>query len=114
MERIDASDSRLDKLDAIERGLADLLVHIEELRANRKSTAIRAEGPGIDSLTQDIVYTRKSVDAVHRRLGDLFDRFAIIEKGIHGRRGGQTRNAKARNGARRQLPICLTHAPGVG
>jgi localization factor PodJL len=85
MERMDASDSRLDKLDAIERGLADLLVHIEELRANRKSTAIRAEGPIIDSLTQDMVYTRKSVDAVHRRLGDLFDRFAIIEKGIHGR-----------------------------
>ena len=84
MERMDASDSRLDKLDAIERGLADLLVHIEELRANRKSTAIRAEGPGIDSLTQDIVYTRKSVDAVHRRLGDLFDRLRIIEKGIHG------------------------------
>jgi localization factor PodJL len=83
MERIDASDSRLDKLDAIERGLADLLVHIEELRANRKSTAIRAEGPGIDSLTQDIVYTRKSLDAVHRRLGDLFDRLAIIEQGIH-------------------------------
>jgi localization factor PodJL len=83
MERIDASDSRLNKLDAIERGLTDLLVHIEELRANRKSTAIRAEGPGIDSLTQDIVYTRKSVDAVHRRLGDLIDRFAIIEQGIH-------------------------------
>jgi localization factor PodJL len=83
MERIDASNSRLDKLDAIERGLADLLVHIEELRANRKSTAIRAEGLGIDSVTQDIVYTRKSVDAVHRRLGDLFDRFTIIEQRIH-------------------------------
>lgn len=83
MERIDASDSRLDKLDAIERGLADLLVHIEGLRANRKSTAIRAEGPGFDSLTQDIVYSRKSLDAVHRRLGDLFDRLAIIEQGIH-------------------------------
>ena len=89
MERIDASDSRLDKLDAIERGLADLLVHIEELRANRKSTAIRAEGPGIDLVTQDIVYTRKSVDAVHRRLGDLFDRFAIIEQGIHAAEAGK-------------------------
>ena len=84
MERIDASDSRLDKLEAIERGLADLLVHIEELRANRKSTAIRAEGLVIDSLTQDIAYTRKSLDAVHRRLGDLFDRFAVIEMGIPG------------------------------
>jgi localization factor PodJL len=84
MERIDASDSRLDKLDAIERGLADLLVHIEELRVNKKSQAIRAEGPGIDVLTQDIVYTRKSVDAVHRRLSDLFDRLAILEKEIQG------------------------------
>jgi localization factor PodJL len=83
MARIDASDSRLDKLDAIERGLADLLVNIEELRANRKSQALRAEEPGIDSLTQDIAYARKSLDAVHRRLGDLFDRFAIIEKRIH-------------------------------
>jgi localization factor PodJL len=84
MERIDASDSRFDKLDAIERGLADLLVHIEELRTNRKSSAIRAEDPRIESLTQDIAYTRKSVDAVHRRLGDLIERVAIIEKGNHG------------------------------
>lgn len=84
MERIDASDSRFDKLDAIERGLADLLVHIEELRTNRKSSAIRAEDPNIESLTQDIAYTRKSVDAVHRRLGDLIERVAIIEKGNHG------------------------------
>src|SRR5262249_9759414 len=29
MERLDASDSRLGHLEAIERGLADLLVHIE-------------------------------------------------------------------------------------
>jgi len=84
MQRIDASDSRLDKLDAIDRGLTDLLVHIEELCANQKSPAIRAEAPGIELLTQDIAYTRKSVDAVHRRLGDLFDRVAIIEKEING------------------------------
>jgi len=84
MERIDASDSRFDKLDAIQHGLTDLLVHIEELRANKKSAAIRAEGPGIEALTQDVAYTRKSVDSVHRRLGDLFERVAIIEKGIKG------------------------------
>src|SRR6185312_10083503 len=94
MERMDASDSRLDKLDAIERGLADLLVHIEELRANRKSPATRAEEPGIDLLTRDIVYTRKSLDAVHRRLGDLFDRFAILEKGVHGGETEKSATAK--------------------
>src|SRR4029077_12453608 len=31
-EKLDASDARLGQLDAIERGLADLLVHLEEMR----------------------------------------------------------------------------------
>ncbi|HEY7230847.1 MAG TPA: hypothetical protein VH558_10795 [Pseudolabrys sp.] len=78
MERLDASDSRLNKLDAIERGLADLLVHIEELRAGRKSAATQLEGSGIDILRQDIAHTKKSVEAVHRRLSDFFERTAPV------------------------------------
>jgi len=80
MQRLDASDSRLNKLDAIERGLADLLVHIEELRAKKEPQSIRADGRGIGPLAQDIAYTRKSLDAVHRRLSELFDRFDALEK----------------------------------
>lgn len=80
MQRLDASDSRLNKLDAIERGLADLLVHIEELRATGVMAANRAEEPGIIGLTQDIAYTRKSLDAVHKRLSDIFDRLDTVEK----------------------------------
>jgi localization factor PodJL len=98
MERIDASDSRLDRLDAIERGLADLLVHIEELRANRKSAAIRAEEPGVELLTQNVAYTRKSVDSLHRRLGDLFDRLAIIEREIHDAGADETATPETTHG----------------
>ena len=39
VERLDASDSRLGHLEAIERGLADLLVHIEDMRANKDRAA---------------------------------------------------------------------------
>ena len=84
MQRLDASDSRLNKLDAIERGLADLLVHIEELRANREAAAIRADAPAVGSIAQDIAYTRKSLDSVHRRLGEIFDRFDALEKARDG------------------------------
>jgi localization factor PodJL len=79
-ERLNASDSRLNKLDAIERGLADLLTHIEELRANKSSTIFRAEGPSIEVVRRDILQTRKSVEAVHRRLSDLFSHLATVEK----------------------------------
>jgi hypothetical protein len=33
VKRLDASDSRLGLLEGVERGLADLLVYIEQLRA---------------------------------------------------------------------------------
>ena len=42
VQRLDASDSRLVHLEAIERGLADLLVHIEDIRGNR-SGGLRAD-----------------------------------------------------------------------
>ena len=49
VQRLDASDSRLGHLEAIERGLADLLVHIEDMRANKDSRRLRADSsPGVD------------------------------------------------------------------
>ena len=43
VEKLDASDSRLGHLEAIERGLADLLVHIEDMRANKDAGGLRAQ-----------------------------------------------------------------------
>ena len=48
VKRLDASDSRLGLLEGVERGLADLLVYIEQLRgANNAGAAIPAAQPSL-------------------------------------------------------------------
>ena len=85
VQRLDASDSRLGHLEAIERGLADLLVNIEEMRANKDAGGLRAEGaPGVGGLKQDIARAQDALDAVHGTLGLVVDRLAVIESGIRG------------------------------
>jgi localization factor PodJL len=85
VERLDASDSRLGHLEAIERGLADLLVHIEDLRANKEAGGLRAENmPGVDALKHDIARTQDALEAVNGTLGHVVDRLVMIEKGIRG------------------------------
>jgi localization factor PodJL len=44
-EKLDASDARLGHLDAIERGLAELLVHLEDMRNRGPRTAATAGAP---------------------------------------------------------------------
>jgi localization factor PodJL len=85
VEKLDASDSRLTHLEAIERGLADLLVHIEELRAAKAPAASNAAAPGVDSLKHDIARTQDALDAVHGTLGLVVDRLATIEKNMQER-----------------------------
>lgn len=82
VERLDASDSRLGHLEAIERGLADLLVHIEELRVQKASGGPAAPSPAVDELRDDIGRTRLALDAVHGTLGHVVDRLAAIEQEI--------------------------------
>lgn len=83
VKRLDASDSRLGHLEAIERGLGDLLVHIEEIRANRNSGAVREDGaPVVAQLQQQIARTQSALDAMHGTLGIVVDRLATIEKGV--------------------------------
>jgi localization factor PodJL len=85
VEKLDASDSRLGHLEAIERGLADLLVHIDEMRANKESGGIRTDNsPGVVDLKHDIARTQDALEAVHGTLGHVVDRLAMIEQGIHG------------------------------
>ena len=86
VQRLDASDSRLGHLEAIERGLADLLVHIEEIRANKNTGALREEtSQGVIDLKHDIARTQDALNAVHGTLGHVVDRLAMIEKDVRGR-----------------------------
>jgi localization factor PodJL len=85
VQRLDASDSRLGHLEAIERGLADLLVHIEEIRANKDASGLRQENTaGVVELKHDIARTQDALDAVHGTLGHVVDRLVMIENGIRG------------------------------
>lgn len=83
VERLDATDSRLNQLDAVERGVTDLLVHIEDIRANKESTALRAESaPDIEALKQNMANTQDVLEAVQGTLDRVADRLGLIEKDI--------------------------------
>ena len=82
-EKLDASDARLGQLEGIERGLSDLLIHIEELRANAAASGLRAQDvAGVDDLKHNIARTQDALEAVHGTLGHVVDRLATIEKDI--------------------------------
>ncbi len=91
VERLDASDSRLGHLEAIERGLADLLVHMQEMRANKEPGDLRAENSGVVELKHDIARTHDVLDALRGTLGHVVDRLGSIEKDIRG--DGRARQA---------------------
>ena len=83
VQRLDASDSRLGHLEAVERGLADLLVHMEELRTNRNGGGLRADtSPVVNELKSDMARTQDALHQVNGTLGTLVDRLAKLESGI--------------------------------
>ena len=85
VEKLDASESRLGHLEAVERGLSDLLVHIEN---NKQGSGLRADGsPAVDELKHDIARTQHALDGVHSTLALVVDRLAAIEQGVRSPRG---------------------------
>ena len=83
VERLDASDGRLGHLEAIERGLADLLVHIEEIRWAKQQPV---ESPDVDALKHDMARTQDALAAVHGTLGVMVERLEMIEQDIRSER----------------------------
>jgi localization factor PodJL len=93
VQRFDASDARLGHLEAIERGIADLLVHIEELRGpNGAALAPRmpaAEAPTVHAIEREVAEIKQSeqrtldsLEAVQGTVEHVVDRLAMIESGI--------------------------------
>jgi len=88
VEKLDSSDARLSNLEAIERGLADLLSHLEQRR--RAPEPARTETvplPEVDMLKRDVQRTQDSIEAVHGTLGHVVDRLAMIETGLRSNHG---------------------------
>jgi len=94
VQRFDASDARLGHLEAIERGIADLLVHIEQIRgSNGEALSTRmpaAEAPltvhaierEVAEIKQSEQRTLDSLEAVQDTVEHVVDRLAMIESGI--------------------------------
>jgi localization factor PodJL len=95
VEKLDASDSRLGHLEALERGLADLLMHVE---ATKDSGPRSDPSPGVNDLKNDIARTQDALEAVHGTLGHVVDRLAMIEKDIRG-------DARPRAVAEDEIPL---------
>jgi localization factor PodJL len=100
IKRLDASDARLGNLEAVERGLADLLVHINEARAQGGAVvgamALTPPPPppprpaGVDDIKREVAAimradrrTQDSLEAVHGAVEHVVDRLAKIESGLH-------------------------------
>jgi len=108
-EKLDASDARLGHLEGIERGIADLLLHFENLRADA-STPRAQEIPGVDDLRHDIARTHDALEAVHGTLGHVVGRLATIENDIR----SQARPASApESRALAQPPAFIEDAPSI-
>jgi localization factor PodJL len=91
VEKLDASDARLNHLEAIERGLAELLVHLEHQRAPSLVPA-GAALPEVDALSRDVAglkqtekTTQDSLEVVQGTLGHVVERLAMIETDMRAR-----------------------------
>jgi localization factor PodJL len=83
VKRLDASDSRLGLLEGVERGLADLLVYIEQLRGAKSEPPGAAGKPvAVDAIEQEVARTQDSLEAVHDTVEHVVDRLAMIESDI--------------------------------
>jgi localization factor PodJL len=92
VQRFDSSDTRLNHLEAIERGIADLLVHIDQIRgiggdgvsarppvAQNPVSAIERD---VAAIKQSELRTQDSLEAVHGTVEHVVDRLAMIESGF--------------------------------
>ncbi|MGA3309969.1 MAG: hypothetical protein ABSD08_15355 [Xanthobacteraceae bacterium] len=97
VKRLDASDARLGLLEGIERGLADLLVYIEQLRgangggeggAKAKPVAVDAIENEVAEIKQTERRTQDSLEAVQDTVEHVVDRLAMIESDMRGDKAG--------------------------
>jgi hypothetical protein len=91
IERLDACDVRLNHLEAIERGLAELLVHLARQRVPTLARGA-APPPELDALSHDVAELRQAekktqdtLEIVRGMLGHVVDRLAAVEIDVRGK-----------------------------
>ncbi|MFY9834934.1 MAG: hypothetical protein WAK55_00415 [Xanthobacteraceae bacterium] len=94
IKRLDASDAQVGHLQSIERGLADLLVHLD--RAHGEPALVEAIARDVAEIKCGEQRTQDSLEAVHGAVEQLVNRLAMIE--------GEIRNASNPAAARSDAP----------
>jgi localization factor PodJL len=109
VEKLDASEVRLTRLDGVERGVGDLLEQINSLRAHNESklqaiqqelieNTTRAVSAPAEAIRRDVATLKELQGAIDRRTQDTFeavygtieqvvDRLASIEEDLRGKEG---------------------------
>jgi localization factor PodJL len=86
VQRFDASEMRFGHLEAVERGITDLLVHIEDIRGiagkGATSNVPVAFERDVAEIKQSEQRTQDSLEAVQGTVEQVVDRLAMIESGI--------------------------------
>jgi hypothetical protein len=92
IEKLDASEARLDHLEAIERGLAELLIHLARQRLPNLAPVAAPPRPDMEALSRDIAdlrqiekQTQSSLEVINGALGHIVDRLTTIEVHIRGK-----------------------------
>src|SRR5262249_44977902 len=101
VEKLDTSDARLNHLEAVERALAELLIHLEHQRVPNLARAASVP-PEVDALSRDVADLRQTekrtldtLEVVHGTLGHVVDRLAMIETDMRSRPRHRTEAAAA-------------------
>ncbi len=86
VQRFDASETRFGHLEAVERGITDLLVHIEDIRGiagkDATSNVPAAFERDVAEIKQSEQRTQDLLEAVQGTVEQVVDRLAMIESGI--------------------------------
>jgi localization factor PodJL len=103
VDKLDASDSRLNHLEGIQHGLAELLNYLERQHSQDIARSSAEMPPEVGALQRDLAdlkqidrQTQDTLEAVHGALGHVVDRLAMIETDM--------REKSARAEASNQVP----------
>jgi hypothetical protein len=86
LEKREASDARLSRLETVERELAEVVVHIARQHAASRVPLASMPAPDLDALSRDIAELREgekkvqgSLELIHGALAHVIDRLGLIE-----------------------------------
>jgi len=131
VEKLDASEERLSRLDGVERGVGDLLEQISALRVQNETklqaiqqelidNTTRAVSEPAEAIRRDVATLKELQSAIDRRTQDTFeavygtieqvvDRLAVIEEDLRGR---ESPSAQVQT-AERPVPALVGDAPAL-